>query len=127
MAEITLQQIADLMDQKLAAQESRMDQKLAAQTAQVAEMMDQKLATQEARMDQKLAATLKEVHSTVSEVVQIIGEQMDQLKTDIIRENRVLAEQIEGRKIESLYEESQSHKAKLDDHENRIIKLEAAD
>ena len=48
MAEITLQQIAEL----LAAQEARMDQKLAAQT----NFMRQELAAQEARMDQKLAA-----------------------------------------------------------------------
>ena len=141
MAEITLQQIAELMDQKLATQEARMDQKLAAQTAQVAEMVDEKLAAQEARMDQKFAdlkashsADIKEVIRTIHDLDKSVEDEMAKIKKvlrndlpkDLKREISFLVEQKEGRKIESLYEESQAHKATLGDHEARITELEEA-
>jgi len=54
MAEITLQQIAELMRQELGTLEARMDQKLAAQT----DFMRQELAAQEARIVSGLEARM---------------------------------------------------------------------
>ena len=44
----------------------------------------------------------------------------------IINQVRILAENVEGTKIAFLAEASQSHNATLNDHENRIYKLEEA-
>ena len=124
MAEITLQQIAELMDQKFtefkASQDARNDAQDARFDAQDArfDAIDEKLAKQDVRHEQ--------IMDTLRDVVQTVGMQIDGLKADIKREVRVLTEQDEGRKIASLYEESQAHKEKLDDHETRIDKLEAA-
>jgi hypothetical protein len=144
MAEVTLQQIAELMDQKfavqsaqvaelvrqeLAAVEERMDQKFAAQTAQITEMVDQKLAEQKAHHDQRL----DQVVETLQEVVETAGllsnEQvvrMEQLKVEIKSEVRALAENVEGRRFTSLEDDTNACKRRLDKHEVRITKLEAA-
>ena len=127
MAEqITLQQIAEL----LSAQEVRMDQKLAAQTAQVAEMVDQKLADLKASHSADIKEVIRTIHdldkSVEDEIAKIKKVLRNDLPKDLKREISFLVEQKEGRKIESLYEESQAHKATLGDHETRIAELEEA-
>ena len=143
MAEITLQQIADLMDQKLAAQtdfmrqelaaqEARMDQKFDAQTEQFASLearMDQKFAAQEARItelkthvDQRLADVLDGVKETVHTAVLEIGEQLSETENRM----KVLLEEFEHEKVRSLFEENDSNKKKTANHERRIKTLEAA-
>ena len=149
MAEITLQQIAELlaaqetrivtglearMDQKLAAQETRivaglearMDQKLAAQEARIVASNTAQITDLEARMDKKLAETLEGVKETVRTVVLSVGEQLNAMKEEIVREVGALHENREGKQIKVLFEESHSHKARLADHEERIVNLEAA-
>ena len=144
MAEITLRQIADLMDQKFAVQTASMDQKLVA----MEERMDQKLVAMEERMeermDQKLVAMEERVNQRFVEQTELMENSMvqaiesavaiiqanqekfkEELKEEIVRSSRVLAENIEGRKIQSLAEESQAHKEILDNHEARITELEA--
>ena len=138
MAEqITLQQIAELlsaqearMDQKLAAQTAQVTELLSAQTAQVAEMVDKKLAAQEARMDQKFAAQTVQLEDSMAQSIEsgvaINKVSQEQLVDMIVHRVHSLVENVEGRKIESLYDESQAHKATLGDHETRIAELEEA-
>ena len=136
MAEITLQQIAELMRQELGTLEARMDQKLAAQT----DFMRQELAAQEARMDQKfdaqearitelkthvdqrLANVLDGVKETVHTAVLEIGEQLSETENRM----KVLLEEFEHEKVRSLFEENDSNKKKIANHERRIKILEAA-
>ena len=110
MAEITLQQIAELMRQELAAVEDRMEKRLDA--------IDAKLAEHD--------AGFKEVVGSIHSLNKFVEEKMVELREDVKREVRMLTEQDEGRKIATLYEESQSHKETLDNHEKRIDNLEAA-
>ena len=126
MAEITLQQIADLlaaqevrMDQKLAAMEERIDQKFTAQTVQVGEMVDQKFAEFKASQDASFKDVIDTIHALDRHVEEHIEKKMAELQENLTRDIPFLIEQREGRKIESVIET-------LDDHEKRIDKLEAA-
>jgi 23S rRNA pseudoU1915 N3-methylase RlmH len=105
-----------------------LDQKLAAQTAHVAELVDQKLAAQEVRLDQKLAAQTAHVENTMAQAIEsavaILRATQEDLAERIVQLSRAITENVEGRKIVSLAEASQFQKAVLDDHENRIRKLE---
>lgn len=113
--QITLQQISELMDQKLTAQEAR---------------MDQKFDSLEARMDQKFEE-LKEyvddsVHHAIESAVAIVQVNMEEQANRIINRAHVLVENTEGKQIRLLNELTQQHKGIIDDHERRILKLEEA-
>ena len=96
------------------------------------------LDAQEARINEKFGTMDKrfeaidkqfdEIKTHIVDVVQAVGEQMDQLKIDIkadvIQAARVLAENIEGDKLRALAEESGVHRETLADHEERIMSLE---
>ena len=68
----------------------------------------------------------EQVMDAFRELVHFIGERFDEMKGEVLRESRVLAEQTEGRKIDMLFEESTAQKSKLLDHETRIGDLEKA-
>lgn len=63
---------------------------------------------------------------SVGEHFEEMNKRFDEVRADSIRQTRILVEQIEGRQIASLYEESMAHKERLDDHEKRIVQLEEA-
>lgn len=99
---------------------------MAEQSAQLRQEMQEGFATQEARNDEKFAAVLSQVGQVTSEIVQGIGEQLDDFRTEIVREVRTLAENIEGKKIRVLADESKVHGKTLANHEERIVHLERA-
>ena len=107
------------MGQQFAAQEAWMDEKFAAQTAQVMEMVDQKLAAQTEHVENTMV-------QAIEAAVAILRANQDELVGRIVQRTRTVTENVEGRKIVSRAEESQSHKRTLDDHKNRIGKLEEA-
>lgn len=107
-----LQQIAQMMDDKLQIQTQAMTQ-----------MMDEKLAKQNDRLELRLAEQTEQVmqmlHDQTESVGAIIDAKLENQRTAIIRDMQFLVEQKEGRKIETLAE-------KITEHEDRITVLEHA-
>ena len=98
-----------------------------AQSAQLRTEIQDTLAAQEARMNERFDAMdvkFAQLTDHVSEVVQAVGEQFTRQKAEILNEVRALAENIEGDKIRALSEETGSHKETLANHEERIGNLE---
>jgi len=88
--------------------------------------VDERFAAQDARIDEKLAAQNAHTGAIVQEVLQAIGEQLVESKGDIIQEVGVLFENTEGQRIRLLEEETDAGRDMLADHEVRITDLEEA-
>ena len=128
--QITLQQISEMMRQEFVTQ-----------TAHIVELVDQKLAALETRMDQKLDALetrmdqkfadLKEyvddaAHQAIESAVAIVQSNFEKYADRIINRGHALVENVEGKQIRLLNELTRLHEETLDNREDRIHKLEEA-
>lgn len=108
------------MQERFAAQDEKMNERFAAQDRK----MDERFAAQDAKIDAHTVYLMEQMAQTIESAIAVQKRNQAESEERIIRQLRLLAENIEGIKIQALYEESKMQQATLENHETRIDKLE---